>query len=202
MKVGPKYKLARKLGAAVFEKTQTAKFALRQERKTKNAKRTRPKSNYGIELIETQRVRFTYGITAKQLGNYAKKSIDSKSKDQSGFLYQSLELRADSVVLKSGIATTRYQARQIVSHGHMCINGKRINVPSYAMKIGDVLTIRDASKNKTIFSEVSTKMKEVTVADWLSVDAEKVSVTVKGAPNYKAGESAFDLALVLQFYKR
>jgi small subunit ribosomal protein S4 len=200
MKVGPKYKLARKLGAAVFEKTQTAKFAMREQRKTK--KFSRAKSNYGQQALEKQRVRFTYGITAKQIGNYARKAIENKKADPLQALFSSLEKRVDNIILRSGIAKTRYQAKQIVSHGHVLVNNIRTNIPSCETKIGDVISIKAGSKTKTLFNDLGQKMKEANSPSWLEIDSEKQTVTVRGVPEYRQGDQSFDLALVLQFFKR
>ena len=129
---GPKYKIARRLGASVFEKTSTAKFALRTERKSRNLAGKRPKarSNYGKQLIEKQKVRFTYGISEKQFRNYVREVIDKNSSNPTEALFALLEARVDSVVLRSGFVPTKQAARQAVSHGHITVNGKRITIPS------------------------------------------------------------------------
>ena len=102
MKIGPKYKIARRLGRSVFEKTQGPKFALSAERKNASTEGIRARSGYGAQLLEKQKARFTYGITSTQLGKYARKVIDSKTKNQEEMLFIELEKRLDSVILKSG----------------------------------------------------------------------------------------------------
>src|SRR5436190_12870305 len=106
MKIGPKYKLARRLGAPIFEKTQTQKCALSLSRKEKNDQMpTRPKSEFGKQLIEKQKARFSYGITERQFSNYVKASLKSPEPYQK--LFQSLELRLDNTLYRAGLAKTR-----------------------------------------------------------------------------------------------
>jgi small subunit ribosomal protein S4 len=202
MKIGPKYKIARRLGSAVFEKTQTAKFALNLEKKTKNTRPKRPSSVFGQQLLEKQKVRFTYCITEKQLKNYVKKVIELSKSNQADYLLKSLEARADNVVLRSGFVKTRLQARQAVSHGHFTVNGTRITVPSYHLKKGDVVAIREGSKSKKLFESVDKNLLETTVPSFLKVNAKDLSVQVTGEAVYSPQELHFDLNSVMEYYKR
>ena len=205
MKLGPKYKIARRLGAAVFEKTQTAKFALREERKAqanRNKRRPRNQSNYGKQLIEKQKVRYTYALSEKQFAKYIKKVIEKNASNPSELLFTYLEKRLDNVALRSGLAPTRMAARQLVSHGHLAVNGTKVTVPSYEIREGDIVSIREGSKEKAIFADLDDRMGEVTAPNWLSVNKAKREVTVKGVPSFVKGEQHYDLEQVLQFYKR
>src|SRR3954468_519236 len=122
MKLGPKYKIARRLGAPIFEKTQTQKFALSLARKEKSTKRRpKPKSEFGTQLNEKQKARFTYGISEKQFANYVKQSLNGSEPVQK--LFAKLERRLDNVIYRAGLASTRAQARQIAAHGHSTVNG-------------------------------------------------------------------------------
>lgn len=205
MKIGPKYKIARRLGAAVFEKTQTAKFSLNEQKKSKN-RNTRPKrgggSVFGLQLLEKQKVRYTYGIMEKQLKNYVTKVIEKTKSNQADYLYRLLEARLDNVVLKTGFLKTRLQARQAVSHGHFTVNGKRVNIPSYALKKGDVVAIREGSKSKKLFAEVEKNLTETTTPAWLKVNGKDLSVEITGEAVYNATELHFDLNSVMEYYKR
>ncbi len=203
MKIGPKYKIARRLGASVFEKTQTAKFALRTERKNRNSsRRQKGPSNYGKQLIEKQKVRFTYAVSEKQFVNYVREAIEKFGANPGEALFSLLESRADSVVLRSGFVSTRLGARQAVSHGHITVNGKRITVPSYRLKIGDVVGIREGSKTKGLFKEVSEKLAETTAPNWLKVNKTTFETEVVAKPTLTPGDNNFDLPAVIQFYKR
>src|SRR5210317_1648441 len=125
MKVGPQYKVCKRLGNGVFEKCQTQKFTLSEGKKSfKMGKRPRQMSDYGKQLIEKQRVRYTYGITEKQLVNYVKGSAQ-KEGDATDTLLETLERRLDNVVYRLGLAPTRRAARQMVVHEHIRVNGKK-----------------------------------------------------------------------------
>jgi small subunit ribosomal protein S4 len=205
MKIGPKYKIARRLGAAVFEKTQTAKFSLNEQKKSKN-KTGRPKrgggSVFGLLLLEKQKVRYTYGIMEKQLKNYVQKVIGKTKSNQSDYLYRLLESRLDNAVLRAGFLKTRPQARQAVSHGHFTVNGTRVNIPSYTLKKGDVVAIREGSKGKKMFEEVNKNLTEATTPAWLKVNGKDLSVEIMGEAIYNASELHFDLDSVMGYYKR
>ena len=201
MKIGPKYKIARRLGSHVFEKTQTPKFVLNEQKKKKKGF-SRPKSIYGKQLIEKQKVRFTYLLTEKQFSKYVKEVIDSKAKNQSELLFQRLESRLDNIVLRSGFLKARPLAKQGVSHGHFTVNGKRTNVPSYSLKKGDKVQIREASKTKGLFSDIENTVKENVTPSWLKVNLKDMSIEVVGEPVYSRVDLNFDLQQVLEFYKR
>lgn len=202
MKIGPKFKIARRLGSAVFKKTQTAKFAQTAERKNFSLSGVRSRSSYGAQLLEKQKARYSYGLSAKQLTNYVKKVIAAKVKNSEEALFQLLEKRLDNVVMQSGLAKTRFQARQIVSHGHVRVNGKKMKVPSYEVRVKDEITLKDSSKDKVLFSDFKEASKDSTAPDWLRVDAEKMSVTVLSEPAYDPARISFNMSDVIQFHKR
>lgn len=203
MKIGPKYKIARRLGSAVFEKTQTAKFSLNAEKKSKNLRpKKRNTSVYGQQLLEKQKARFTYCVTEKQFKNYVKKVIDASKTNQSELLYKSLERRLDNVILRSGFAKTRPLARQMVSHGHFTVNGTRVNIPSYSLRKGDVVALRDGSKAKTLFRETEKTLNETTNLSWIKVSAKDLSLEITGDAVYAPQELHFDLDTVMEYYKK
>lgn len=203
MRIGPKYKIARRLGASVFEKTQTAKFALRTERKNRTASR-RPKAstNFAKQLLEKQKVRFTYAVSEKQFVNYVRDVIKKNAANPAEALFASLESRVDSVVLRSGFVPTRLASRQAVSHGHITVNGKRITIPSYKLKIGDVVGIREGSKDKGLFKEIAERTAEITAPNWIKLNKTTMQAEIVGVPALTPGERNLDLPTVIQFYKR
>ncbi|KKQ83210.1 MAG: 30S ribosomal protein S4 [Parcubacteria group bacterium GW2011_GWB1_38_8] len=201
MKIGPKYKIARRLGAPIFEKTQTPKYALSLARKERNSKgRGKPKSEYGRELIEKQKARFSYGLTEKQFRNYVDKSLHEQEPIQK--LFTILESRLDNVLFRSGLSKTRAQARQTASHGHIMVNNKRVTIPSILLSEGDIVSLRAGSINSSLFSEVSERLKTVMIPAWLKVDPVKKQVVVNGHPVYVPQEHVFDLGVVIEFYNR
>lgn len=202
MKIGPRYKKARYLGVPVFRKTQTQKFALRSQRKAKNSDSRRgAKSEYGKQMLEKQKARYSYGVSSKQFSNYVKRAL-SNSGDNSKNLISILESRLDNVMVRSGFAPTRSAARQMVSHGHIAVNGVNVTVPSIEVRSGDVLTIRDGSKNKAIFSKLDEELKNIKVPNWLSVDQKTKTIKVSGRPETEMSDLLFDVGAVLEFYTR
>jgi small subunit ribosomal protein S4 len=198
--VKSKYRVAKRLGAAIFEKTQSQKFSLSEARAKKP--RGRPLSDYGRQLIEKQKVRFTYGLSERQLSNYAHAAF--KEKDPSAALNTALEMRADSAVYRAGLASTRRAARQIVSHGHIVINGVRITTPSYKLKKGDVITVREGSRTSTLFASLADVNPESvrSIPSWLSFDVKTLRAEVKENPTYSSVDMGLDYPTVFEFYSR
>ncbi len=200
MKIGPRYKIVRRLGAPVFEKTQTQKFQVRSERKAKSS-RPKPKSDFGLGLLEKQKAKFTYGVTERQFARYVETAIN-KAGNSSENLVRILESRLDNAVLRSGFAPTRQAARQMVSHGHILVNGIMNNIPSTQIKVGDNITIREGSKSKGLFTNLQEKLKTVRVPAWMKVDPELKKITVDGVPFAQQSELMFNVGTILEFYSR
>jgi small subunit ribosomal protein S4 len=201
MITGPKYKIAKRLGAPIFEKTQTQKFRVKLENAPR-AKRGKAKSSYGLQLIEKQKARFTYGITAKQFGKYIKEVIDSKTVHAPEELYKKLETRLDNVVYRLGLASTRRFARQLVSHGHILLNGTKNTIPSATIKEGDAISVREGSKKTNAFKEAIEKSKTHSILPWLTFDIDKMSGKVVKLPTLAGQDVLFDLGQVIEFSKR
>jgi small subunit ribosomal protein S4 len=198
-----KYKIARRLGAGVYEKTQSQKFMLSEQKRAK-ARNGRPKrpTDYGLSLIQKQRVRFSYGVSEKQFRNYVNQAMASAKtgKTPADELFKSIESRLDNVVYRSGIGKTRAFARQLATHGHITVNGKKLDVPSYLVKQDDVIAIREGSKTKPVFAELSSILESTKAPAWLYVDAKKMTVIVSGEP--KNPEAFFNFQAVIEFYSR
>ncbi len=199
MITGPQYKIARRLGAPIFEKTQTQKFVQRQERKSKTRSFTKQKSEYALQLNEKQKARFTYGLTERQFSNYVKEAIARKATHTTHTIFEFLESRLDNAVYRLGLASTRRAGRQMVSHGHILVNGRKTNVPSRRMELGDVITIREGSKGSALFTKESAG--ERTVPSWLRYDAVKKTATVTAKPEFQS-DTMFDLNAVIEYYSR
>jgi small subunit ribosomal protein S4 len=202
MKIGPKYKIARRLGAPIFEKTQTPKYALSLARKekTKRSGRGRPKSEFGRELIEKQKARLSYGLSERQFRSYVEKALRSPAPAQK--LFTILESRLDNVLFRSGLAKTRAQARQAASHGHLLVNNTRVTIPSILLSQEDKVSLRTGSADSPLFGEVSERMKTVTVPAWIKIDPVKREAVIVGEPVYVTEEHVFDLGVVIEFYNR
>lgn len=202
MKIGPKFKIAKRLGAPIFEKTQTQKFALSEARSSRRQGRPRgTMSDYKRQLIEKQKMRFTYGISEKQLRKYVSEAV-SKSHQPISLLIGRLESRLDNVVYRIGLAKTRQLARQMVSHGHITVNGRRNTVPSHKVTVGDEVTVREGSKNSVLFTQLTEEHEAAAIPNWLTFDIKKLQGTKKSEPTYEPSETLFDPEQVLEYYSR
>ncbi len=202
MKIGPKFKIAKRLGAPIFEKTQSAKFAASEQRPGRPRKRGGAQaSDYKKQLIEKQKMRFTYGITEKQLSRYVGEAMDSGHQPIAK-LIERLESRLDNVVYRLGLAKTRRFARQMVVHGHIIVNGRRLSIPSHKVNAGDVITIREGSKGSAMYLGLQESDRVLSVPSWLSLDVKALAGTVTGVASYTPAEYMFDAEQVLEYYSR
>lgn len=194
--------MCRRLGSGVFEKCQTPKYLLSEAKKSKVGKGKRPKalSGYGTQLIEKQKVRFSYGISEKQLSNYVKVATAVKGMPVTDKLYEELENRLDNVVYRLGYAHTRRFARQLVSHGHFTVNGKKSTVPSQTVHVGDVIAVREGSRKSPVFTDFAAKVKNYAWPKWLKATPESLQAEVVAKP--KNEEQFLQLDTVLEFYSR
>ena len=161
----------------------------------------RKMSEYGLQLREKQKAKFLYGVLEKPFRNYYK-----KAKQMSGMTGENLmvllESRLDNVVFRMGLARTRREARQIVDHKHVLVNGKQVNIPSYLIKAGDVIEIKEAKKSSTRYKEIVEVTGGRMVPDWLEVDAEALKGTVKELPNREAIDVPVDEMLIVELYSK
>lgn len=200
MQIKSKYKIARRLGANIFDKTQTQKYALRNQ--DKKMARPRPKSDFGMQLLEKQRARYFYGINERQFKKYVREVIEKGAMNPDEMLYERLERRLDNVVYRLKLAPTRQAARQMVSHGHIVVNGVRVDVPSFGVKQGDKISIRPGSLKKPLFAKLDETIKDHLPPSWLAYDHAKKEAIVQGAPKLVKTELPFDFSPILEYYKR
>lgn len=199
-----KYKVCRRLGAGIYEKCQTQKFLAVATIGSKGAKKRQSRmSDYGAQLIEKQKVRFLYGIREKQFRNYVNEAMKhvSKTNTPTGALAAMLETRLDNAVYRLGFAASRAQARQLVSHGHFTVNGRKTDIPSQALSVGDVIAPREGSLGNTFFKDISVKVKDVKTPSWLSRD-EKTATSGKVTAIPNTVDPMLNLQVVLEFYSR
>jgi len=203
MKVGPKYKIAKRLGASVFEKTQTQKFAIAEERasRMRTRRRRRGPSDYGRQLLEKQKVRITYGLLERQFSRYVREAVEAEG-NPAERLHELLEIRLDNVVYRLGLAPTRRAARQMVSHGHLTVNGRKTTIPSRQVKIGDVLAVREGSRERALFDNMAERAAERSLGSWLTLDPKKLTGGITQLPTTESAEPAGNLSEVLSYYSR
>lgn len=203
MKTGPRYKIAKRLGPSVFEKAQTQKFALSAERSAKNKRRGRGRtSEYGKQMLEKQKVRVTYGLPERQFRNYVREALAARGVKPTDRLHELLELRLDNVVWRLGLTPTRRAARQMVAHGHVMLNGKKVRVPSAAVHKGDRVAVRPASKEHGLLAGFNERFMERSLPSWLSWNPKAMEGGVSELPTPASADPAGDLGAVLSFYSR
>jgi small subunit ribosomal protein S4 len=203
MKTGPRFKIAKRLGASVFEKAQSQKFAISEARTAKNKKGGRGgRSEFGKQMLEKQKVRVTYGVTERQFRNYVREALAAAGSKPTERLHEMLELRLDNVVYRLGLASTRRSARQMVAHGHILVNGKKIRVPSYAVGLKDRVSVREGSKTHGSLVGFNERFMERTLPSWLSWNPKAMEGGVTVAPTAASADTAGDLSAVLSFYTR
>ena len=203
MKIGPKYKIAKRLGPSVFEKTMSQKFALAQERASRVRKgRGRGATEYGKQLLEKQKVRMTYGISERQFSGYVREAMAAAGSNPAEVLHRLLELRLDNVIYRMGLAPTRRAARQMVSHGHITVDGRKTTIPSRRIHIGERIGVREGSRSLAYFEGFEGKFMERQLPSWLSFNPKGMEGGVQELPTADSAAPAGDLVAVLSFYSR
>ena len=204
MLVKRKFRVCRRLGDGIFNKCQTTGFS-RSLSPKKNLVKKRPpraRSEYGNQLIEKQKVRYTYLLREEQFSNYVRTAISAKGKNSAQYLYRSLENRLDNVTYRAGFAPSRAAARQLVSHGHIVVNGKKITIPSYQLNIGDKITVRGGSRKRSPFKELEDRLKNYKFTKWLKLHPGTIEVEIVSKPDGPMIDSTLNLNSVVEFYSR
>jgi small subunit ribosomal protein S4 len=199
-------RLCRREGAKLFLKgtrcyTKKCSFERRPTPPGQHGVRRRKMGEYGIQLREKQKVRRVYGVLERQFRNYFREA-ETHTGVTGEALLQSLETRLDNVVFRLGFGSSRAQARQLVSHGHFAVNGVPTNVPSYALKPGDTVAVRESRRSREAFKVVKETIRSHQAPDWLSLDAANLSGTVASMP--RRDQMPLDLSeqLVVEYYSR
>ena len=158
-------------------------------------------SGYGEQLLEKQKAKAVYGLLEKQFRKCFEKASQHKG-NTSEFMIQLLEQRLDNVIYRLGFAKTRKQARQIVGHGFVLVNNELVDIPSYQVKIGDEISVKENKKAKGIVKAIAELKKENQVPKWLNADAAALKGKVTGEPTMDDVEKMFDPRLIVEFYSR
>ena len=199
-------RLCRREGLKLFLKggrcyTKKCSFERRPTPPGQHGVRRRKVGDYGLQLREKQKVRRVYGVLEKQFRNYF-----IEATRQSGVtgeaLLRSLELRLDNAVFRLGYAPSRAAARQLVSHGHFAVNGVPTNIPSYRLKIGDRVEVRESHKERELFKTIKETLRSHQAPEWLSLDAAKMAGSVLALPRRDQMPPEFNEQLVVEYYSR
>ena len=172
------------------------------KKSTRQLKRSSRKiSEYGLQLREKQKAKFIYGVLEKPFRNYYKKA--DRMQGQTGTnLMVILESRLDNVVFRMGLARTRKEARQIVDHKHVLVNGKQVNIPSYLVKAGDTIEIKEKCKGSQRYKDILEVTAGRLVPEWLDVDTEALKGTVKELPTREAIDVPVNEVLIVELYSK
>ena len=158
-------------------------------------------SEYGLQLREKQKAKFIYGVLEKPFRNYFKKA-DQKAGMTGENLMTMLESRLDNVVFRMGLARTRKEARQIVDHKHVLVNGKIVNIPSYLVSAGDVIEIKEKAKSSQRYKDILSVTAGRLVPEWIEADQENLKATVKALPTRDQIDVPVDEMLIVELYSK
>lgn len=200
---GPKAKRCRRQGVNIYGSAKYDKVLQRKPYgpgKSPRSRGTRP-SEYAKQLKEKQKARDMYGLSEKQFRIlYAQAA---KTTGQTGDVFkQLLERRLDNVIYRAGFALTRLQARQFVGHGHFAVNGVRVTIPSFRVRQGEVITMRERSKRSPVFGPILDAHEKYLPPKWIKVDTGALSAEIVALPAPEDAEQALDVRQVVEFYSR
>ena len=196
---GPKTKIARKFGEAIFGDDKSFEKRNYPPGQHGNNRRRGKKSEYAIQLVEKQKAKYTYGILERQFRNMFKKASSARA-ITSEVLLQLCESRLDNVVYRMGIAPSRSAARQLVSHRHITVNGELVNVPSYQLKPGDVVGVREKSKSLAVIQESLSNASNV--YEWLTWNNETKEGTFVSVPGRVQIPENINEQLIVELYSK
>ena len=171
------------------------------KKSNRNSKRAGKVSEYGLQLREKQKAKFIYGVLEKPFRNYYEKADRMKGMTGENLMVM-LESRLDSVVFRMGFARTRREARQVVDHKHVLVNGKCVNIPSYLCKAGDVIEIREKSRSLQRYKDIMEVTAGRLVPEWIDVDKEALKGTIKNLPTREMIDVPVDEMLIVELYSK
>lgn len=206
--LGPREKIERRIGEKLFlkgERSHSQKSAVTKKPYPPgiHSKRFLKLSEFGQQLRSKQKVRNIYRLMERQFKGYVKKILRRKQEPYEAFLH-ALEGRLDNVVFRAGFAQSRDQARQIVNHGHITVNKRKASIPSYAVRPGDSIGIRDGSRGTPFFSSLMPQwLKNYQAPEWLVLDKDAFTATVKQYPTMEeSGMKTEDVQAIIEYYSR
>jgi small subunit ribosomal protein S4 len=204
--IAPKCKQCRREGVKLFlkgDRCTTPKCAMvkRNFPPGVHGGKGYPRStSYGLELREKQKAKKIYRLLETQFANYFAKASKSKGNTEE-VLFQLLEMRLDNVVYRAGFAKSRDLARQLISHKHFLVNNKRVNIPSFSTKIGQIISIKENSKDSKAFNNMKEQLKKIEPLAWLSINPDKLEIKIVDKPKL-AGLKEFNPKLIVEFYSK
>lgn len=198
---GPRGKICRRLDYAAFESPKFSNIKKSYPPGEHGPTRRQRLSEYGIQMREKQRIKYTYGVLERQFRNYFKRADRQEGKTGDN-LMKMLECRLDNVVFRLGFAPTRRAARQIISHKHVLVNDASVNIPSYQVKPGEVIRIREKSKRMDVILDAVKKIRGENTLSWLKLDKAKLSGEILHIPDREEIPQDFNEQLVVELYSK
>ncbi len=199
--IGPKHKICRRLGEKVCS-TDKCPLTRRNYPPGMHGVKGRGKlTTFGRQLREKQKARYIYGLLERQFANYYKKAIKKKGATDV-ILLQLLETRLDNVVWRLGFAKTRAAARQLVNHGHIQVNGKKVDIASYQVKPGEIISIDINSLKSHYFEQLQKNWGKQILQDWLAIDAKELKGQLTALPIPEQVGQNVDMSLIVEYYSR
>lgn len=198
---GAKDKLSRRFGVALFGSTKTLETKAYPPGMHGQKGVKKKKSDYAVALAEKQKLRFQYGLMERQFRKYFE--IAARKRGVTGeIMLQLLETRLDNVVFRLGFATSRAASRQFVSHGHVCVNGRKVNISSYNVKPGDVVSVKEAVRSRSAANDSLEKSQISQVPEWLLLDKDILSGRVDRVPTREEINPIVNEQLIVELYSR
>ena len=199
--IGPKQKISRRFGVPIFGTSRSlekrnyppGQHGLRAGR--------RKKSEYAVALAEKQKLRYQYGVLEKQFRRYFAEAVRRRGVTGETLL-QLLELRLDNVVFRLGLGNTRSASRQFVGHGHVLVNGRRVDIPSYSCRPGDTITVKESPKSQQLGLRALDLTQAAVTPDWLLIDREKMVGKVMRDPTREEIDPLVNEQLIVELYSR
>lgn len=158
-------------------------------------------TEYGLQLREKQKIRRNYGVLERQFVNYVNAAVSQKG-NSAEILLSLLERRLDNVVYRAGFASARKTARLLVNHGHFRVNGKKVDIPSYEVKVGEVISIKESSKKSNYFKNLIEEIRKMEAPSWLAIDKAKMEIKLIAEPTAKDVMPVADIRPVIEYYSR
>ena len=204
--LNPKCKQCRRMGEKLFlkgDRCNTASCAIVKRNYPPGfhgPKGKKRQSDYGLQLAEKQKAKKVYNVLEKQLRLTFEEAKKQKGNTSEG-IFKILETRLDNVVYRLGFASSRSKSRQLVGHGHISVNGKKVDIPSYKIKVGDVIKVKNAAKSK-VFNGLIEKLEKYNAPSWLYLDAKDLSGKILHLPEMKEISNNINAQMIVEYYSR
>ncbi len=200
--IGPTNKISRRFGVNLGLKSNPTKVARRLSQPPGvhgPTKRKGTESGFGKQLLEKQKAKIMYGLRERQFRRYVQEATRSTG-DSGLHLQHMLEMRLDNLIYRAGVALTRAQARQFVTHGHFTVNGKKLNIPSHIVEVSDVIALKENKAKKKIFETLADTLSKKEAPSWFTIDAANKTIKVVGRPAQADLDRLCNIQLIIEYY--